>query len=215
MVLSMIRTEPVMSDLPRGGGYRGCPMPSRVRRKWTVGRQESMPRGRAQAWAGPLARGMQPPPREMRAPCTATMWAATLLLAAVGLGLPADTWAGSRLDGQDQAAQSGVTAGVESAAALDLEALETRLRETRAIGLFTKLSLRNQVDDLLEEFRRFHQGQGSGPLARLYERFDLLLMKVLSLLQDDDPALARDIVVSRDALWQMLADPQTFANSPT
>lgn len=109
----------------------------------------------------------------------------------------------------------GATVDAAGTDALDIETLETRLRETRAIGLFTKLSLRNQVSDLLEDFRRFHQGPGGGPLERLHQRFDLLLMKVLSLLQDDDPALARDIAASRDALLQRLADPRTFANRPT
>jgi len=34
--------------------------------------------------------------------------------------------------------------------ALDLKSLEKRLRETTAIGVFTKLALKNQVDDLLD-----------------------------------------------------------------
>jgi hypothetical protein len=34
----------------------------------------------------------------------------------------------------------------------------------------------------------------------------------LSLLQDKDPALARDIAASRAALWNLLADPAKFAN---
>src|SRR5262249_7854586 len=40
-----------------------------------------------------------------------------------------------------------------AAATLDLRSLEQRLRDTTAIGVFTKLSLKNQVDDLLREFR--------------------------------------------------------------
>lgn len=94
---------------------------------------------------------------------------------------------------------------------LDLAALEKRLRETKAIGILTKLSLKNQVDDLLEQFRTFHRGQGGATLAQLRERYDLLLLKVLSLLQDTDPALARDISGSREALWGLLADPAKFA----
>ena len=34
---------------------------------------------------------------------------------------------------------------------------------------------------------------------------------VLSLLQDSDPPLARDIVTSREAIWSLLADPAKFA----
>jgi hypothetical protein len=102
-----------------------------------------------------------------------------------------------------------------SAHALDLEGLETRLRETSAIGVFTKLSLKNQVEDLLEEFRKFHAGQHTEPLPELRERFNLLLMKVLSLLQEKDPALAGEISASREALWAVLVDPEKFARVRT
>ena len=95
--------------------------------------------------------------------------------------------------------------------ALDLKSLETRLRETKAIGIFTKLSLKNQVDDLLSQFREFHQGKGGSKLSELRQSYDLLMMKVLSLLQDSDPPLARDIVTSREAIWSMLADPVKFS----
>src|SRR5213594_4015374 len=95
--------------------------------------------------------------------------------------------------------------------ALDLKSLEKRLRETTAIGVFTKLSLKNQVDDLLDQFRAFHQGKGGSKLSELRQSYDLLIMKVLSLLQDSDPPLARDIVTSREAIWGLLADPAKFA----
>jgi hypothetical protein len=102
-----------------------------------------------------------------------------------------------------------------SAPALDLGALEQRLKETRAIGLFTKLSLKNQVDDLLNQFRAFHGRQGATSLAELRQRYDLLLLKVLSLLQDGDPALATAISSSREALWGILADPIKFRQTVT
>jgi len=95
--------------------------------------------------------------------------------------------------------------------ALDLKSLEKRLRETTAIGVFTKLALKNQVDDLLDRFRAFHQGKGGTTLAGLRQSYDLLMMKVLSLLQDSDAALARDIVASREAIWSLLADPAKFS----
>jgi hypothetical protein len=37
-----------------------------------------------------------------------------------------------------------------------------------------------------------------------------LVLKVVSLLQDKDPPLAREISVSREALWNLLADPVKF-----
>ncbi len=89
--------------------------------------------------------------------------------------------------------------------------MEQRLRDTRAIGVFTKLSLKNQVDDLLNAFRSLYRGPNKRPTAELRQRYDLLLIKVLSLLQDGDPALASMIASSREALWGILADPEKFA----
>jgi hypothetical protein len=98
---------------------------------------------------------------------------------------------------------------------LDLKSLEQRLKETNAIGVMTKLSLKNQVDDLVGQFRDFYDGRLRASLADLRRPFDLLLMKVLSLLQDSDPALARDIHDSRDALWALLSDPERFRKLST
>jgi hypothetical protein len=96
---------------------------------------------------------------------------------------------------------------------LDLTSLETRLRETAAIGVFTKLSLKNQVDDLLAKFRAYHKRQTTTPLAELRQSYNLLLLKVLALLQDSDPSLARDVVASREAIWGILSDPKKFTES--
>ena len=93
---------------------------------------------------------------------------------------------------------------------LDFGSLETRLRATTAIGVFTKLSLKNQVSDLLDQFKAFHHG-GVPALARLRQEYDLLLLKVLSLLQDNDASLASAISASRESIWGILADPVKFA----
>lgn len=93
---------------------------------------------------------------------------------------------------------------------LDLAALEKRLKETEAIGVFTKLTLKNQVDALLDQFRAHYQGRAKTTLAALRQPYDQLLLKVLSLLQDSDPPLARAIVDSREAIWGILSDPEKF-----
>jgi hypothetical protein len=98
----------------------------------------------------------------------------------------------------------------EASPPLDLASLEQRLRDTKAIGVFTKISLKNQVDDLLTQFRAFHQG-GKGVLTELREKYNLLLLKVLSLLQGSDPVLAQAVAASREAIWGLLADPAKFA----
>lgn len=106
-----------------------------------------------------------------------------------------------------------VAATVATAAvpALDLKSLETRLRETKAIGVMSKLTLKNQVDDLLDRFRMFYQGKLKTTLVELRRSYDLLLLKVLALLQDADPPLASAIATSREAIWAILADPVKFA----
>jgi len=101
-----------------------------------------------------------------------------------------------------------------AASALDLEALKTELKETKAIGLMTKLSLKNKVDDLLGDFRKHHAGKAKPTLTELRRTYDLLMMKVLSLLQDRDQKLASEIVSSREQIWGMLADPHKFATLP-
>jgi hypothetical protein len=98
-----------------------------------------------------------------------------------------------------------------SAPTLGLNALEEQLRATKAIGFFTKISLKNQVDDLLDRFGEYYEGKAKFTMTDLRRSYDLLMMKVLSLLQDEDQKLASAIVSSRQAIWDPLADPKTFA----
>lgn len=95
--------------------------------------------------------------------------------------------------------------------ALDLAALEKRLKDTNAIGVFTKLTLKNQVDDLLNRFKAFYEGRLKTTLAELRQPYDLLILKVLTLLQDGDPPLARAVHDSREAIWGILSDPVKFS----
>jgi hypothetical protein len=99
----------------------------------------------------------------------------------------------------------------QKAPPLDVASLEQRLKDTKAIGVLTKITLKNQIDDLLNQFRAFYQGKLKITLAELRRPYDLLVLKVLSLLQDSDPALAAAIVASREAIWGVLADPAKFA----
>ena len=110
---------------------------------------------------------------------------------------------------KDVVAQAAPTQ--KAAPPLDLTSLETRLKETEAIGVMTKIALKNQVDDLLDQFRAFYAGKLKTTLAELRRPYDLLVLKVLSLLQDSDPTLAAAIVASREAIWGILSDPVKFA----
>jgi hypothetical protein len=99
----------------------------------------------------------------------------------------------------------------EATPMLDLPSLEQRLTDTPALGVFTKLSLKNQVDDLLADFRLFYSGRSRMSLFELRQKFELLLLKVVTLLQDDDPGLAAAVSSSREAIWAVLSDPKKFA----
>jgi hypothetical protein len=93
---------------------------------------------------------------------------------------------------------------------LDIAALSARLRSTSAIGIFTKLALKNQMDDLLQQVRGVHQSGRTGGVGALRQPYDMLVLKVLAVLQDGDPPLARTISGSREAIWNILADPEKF-----
>ena len=97
---------------------------------------------------------------------------------------------------------------------LDVAALKARLRSTKAIGVFTKLALQNQMDDLLKQFRAHHDSGQKTSVASLRQPYDTLVLKVVSVVQDGDPSLARTISDSREAIWDILADPEKF-NSVT
>lgn len=102
------------------------------------------------------------------------------------------------------------TTPIPPPASLDLKSLEQRLKDSRAIGLMTKLSLKNQVDDLVAQFRAYHEGRQPPALPELRRPYELLVMKLLALLQDQDPGLAKAIHDSRDAIWGVLADRNKF-----
>jgi hypothetical protein len=94
--------------------------------------------------------------------------------------------------------------------ALDFSSLVTRLRKTKAINLRTKLAVKNESDDLLEQARVYHTQTGETTLADLRRSYDSLFQELQSLLEDADPPLARDIDRSRGAIWELLADPAKF-----
>ena len=159
-----------------------------------------------QPTAGPSARATQPPgPAAAAAP--AAPGEKTPAPATEPRATPAPATAATK----PAAPPAAATPAPAAPAALDLNALKEQLKETRAIGAFTKLSLKNQVDDLLQQFRDYYQGRAKVTMAQLRRSYDLLLMKVLSLLQDGDQKLASAIVSSREAIWGLLADPKKFA----
>jgi hypothetical protein len=93
---------------------------------------------------------------------------------------------------------------------MDLQELEKRVRATRAISVFQKLELQQEVNELLARFRQAHSGQTAeiSTLRRPYER---LIANIQSRL-GRDPRLAGEISASREAIWGVLTDRTKFAS---
>lgn len=99
----------------------------------------------------------------------------------------------------------------DSREAVDLDALTSKLADTKALGLFTKLSLKREVDAFEKDVQTYHQHKGDSTLDQLEERYELMVDKLLVLIQDKDQALAQDIQQARAQVWAKLADPDEFA----
>ena len=99
----------------------------------------------------------------------------------------------------------------EATTPLDFKSMEARLRDTHAIGAFTKLKLKTEVNELLGQFRAFYQGHRKASLTDLRRAYDRLVFKVLALVQNGDPQLAAAIASSREPLWGVLSNPAKFA----
>ena len=100
--------------------------------------------------------------------------------------------------------------GLESGNAIDLDTLEAKLRQTDAIGLTTKFSLKQDLDGLIADFRAFHDGKAGKDLGELKGRFAGLLDETLIHLKSGDPVLYRILSASRPGLWEVISDGPKF-----
>lgn len=90
---------------------------------------------------------------------------------------------------------------------IELEMLEARVRDTSAVGPFTKIKLKQEINKLLNKAKAFHNGSSRLTLDQLKEQYDLLYMKVVSLIQDKDTELHHQLCNSWDPIWEYLKDP--------
>jgi hypothetical protein len=99
-------------------------------------------------------------------------------------------------------------------ASISLEELGARIKATPAIGTFSKLALKNDIDDLVDDLRGYHEHH-EGDLDDLHQRYEALVLKLLALLEEDEPELALALAKSRDDIWSRLVNPVEFAKLPT
>jgi hypothetical protein len=166
------------------------------------------PTGREQSTAdpSPVTEAQQPPSSAAMAEPSSPVVEQPVIAAAA----PAEA---EREQGFDLVAPS--VAPSAPADELELASLLTRLRKTKAISLRTKLAVKNESDDLFEQFGAYHAEHGTATLAELRQAYDELFGKLYVLLEQADPPLARDIDRSRAAIWAVLADPIEFGAART
>jgi hypothetical protein len=92
----------------------------------------------------------------------------------------------------------------------ELDELYEQLTQTKAIGVFAKLSIKNNVTRLHKSLAVYHQGDRPPSLEELRERYDLMVQEILILVQEKDPELARIIHEARLLLWSYLSDPEKY-----
>jgi hypothetical protein len=191
------RGEPIPADFPVGDAPFAEP-PSAI--VVDVGTEA------APVVASPLAQAELPtasgPPPPVLAPAKAAP-AAVLVPVPVPVPVPVAKVPPRKKD-------DPVAAIAPVAPALDVAALKARLRDTAAIGVLGKISLSKQMDALLESFRAHYGGAPKTSLAALRKPYDELVMRVLDMLDERDPSLARSISSSREAIWEILADRERF-----
>lgn len=108
-------------------------------------------------------------------------------------------------------AQQNGSATFDNSADFDLDALVDRVSHSKFLGFFTKISLKQDIDRLLDSVRDFHNGSGEESLEKARERYDVMVHKLIVLLQDKDKDLAKSIDDGRERLWAILSDEKKFA----
>ncbi len=91
----------------------------------------------------------------------------------------------------------------------NVDILVDRMKETKAIGAITKLSLKNQVDDLLEKADEIKNSSEdtTEEKSELRENFEGLILKTVALLnKGEDYTLAEDIYLAREVLWKSIME---------
>ncbi len=98
-------------------------------------------------------------------------------------------------------------AGVDPA----INELLERFNNTKAVGVFTKLSIKNNITRLNQSFGQYHQGKRPPTIEELRESYDLMVQEIMVLIQNKDPQLAKDLYGVRLLLWSYLAEPDKYA----
>lgn len=93
----------------------------------------------------------------------------------------------------------------------DLDSIISKVTSSKALGFFTKLSLKKDIDAFLDNVKNYHEGRSELTLDQLHERYDALVHNLITLIQEKDEDLLKSIDDGRDKLWALLSDEKKFA----
>lgn len=93
---------------------------------------------------------------------------------------------------------------------VDLRTLTAALRDTKAVGTMTKIRLRNDINRVLGRLERWHGNKSRFTLDQLEEQYHMLLMKIATLIHDDDLVLHQQLCNAWAGIWLDLKDPDRF-----
>jgi hypothetical protein len=94
---------------------------------------------------------------------------------------------------------------------LNFVALQARLRQTKAVPPARKVELQSEVDGLLAKFQAAY-ANAEPDFTALREPFERLIARLQSALKKD-PSLVREILRSKESLWEGLAGGVRIASA--
>ena len=95
----------------------------------------------------------------------------------------------------------------------DISVLSERLEGSSALGFFAKLDLKHRFEKLLEDVDRYHKGEGTD-IEGLKRRFNDILVRTLQMIEKNDPALHKDLLSAREAIWLALHSGELLKDQP-
>lgn len=132
--------------------------------------------------------------------------ATLVVMVCAGLTFIAPLYACGQSGGAQAATKADNELSHSKTVEVDIKTLETRLKNTDAIGFFTKLAIRSNIIDLMNKIRQYRkQSMLKAKMKEIRASFDGLLLKIIALLEED-PKLSRDLYVSRESIWESLLE---------
>ncbi|GEM_PF-3858827 len=97
---------------------------------------------------------------------------------------------------------------IEDCSSISMDELVKRLKNTKAIGFFTKLAIRSDVLGFQDKVKKMRENkQIKDKMKDIKASFDGLLLKIIALLEKD-PDLSKEIYLARHSIFKSLLEVQ-------